>query len=311
MEEKLPLVSVVTPSYNKGAFIEETIISVKNQTYPRAEHIIIDGGSTDNTLNVIKKYEGAYNMQWVSEPDNGQSDAVNKGWRMAEGEILGWLNSDDTYMPWAIETAVKILTDHPDVSMVYGDCNIVNEYGEVISRCSAREFNLKEMLCRGNMVPQPAAFLRREVLDEVGYLDTNLHFAMDFDFWIRIGLKFKVEYIPQLLANFRLCPGTKSGDEAHKFAPEHLYILDKIFADPKLPKEVRALRRRAYSLVHFRFGADYLSQRQMKPARKHLVKAIKLYPQNLVNPWVAGYLVTSFPGGRAIETVVRPILRFF
>lgn len=311
MEEKLPLVSVVTPSYNKGAFIEETILSVKNQTYPRVEHIIIDGGSSDNTLDVIKKYEGAYNMQWVSEPDNGQSDAINKGWKMAKGEILGWLNSDDTYMPWAIETAVKFLTDHPDVSVVYGDCNWVDECSEVTGRRQARKFALKEMLCRGNMVPQPAAFLRREIIDEVGYLDTNLHFAMDFDLWIRIGLEFKVEHIPQFLANFRLCPRTKSMDEAYKFAPEHLYILDKIFADPKLPKEVRALRRRAYSVVHFRFGADYFSQRQIKPARKHLVKAIKLYPQNLVNPWVAGCLVTSFPGGRAIKTVVRPILRFF
>ena len=126
MKEELPLVSVVTPSYNKGAFIEETILSVKNQTYPRIEHIIIDGGSTDNTIDVIKKYEGTYNMHWVSEPDNGQSDAVNKGWRMARGEILGWLNSDDTYMPWAVETAVKFLTGHPNVSVVYGNCNIIN-----------------------------------------------------------------------------------------------------------------------------------------------------------------------------------------
>ena len=310
-QQKVPLVSIVTPSYNKAEFIGETILSVRNQTYSRMEHIIIDGGSTDGTIDVIKKYEGTYDMHWVSEPDNGQSDAVNKGWRMAKGEILGWLNSDDTYMPWAVETAVKFLNDHPDVGMVYGDCNLINEHSKVTSRCQARKVALKEMLCRGNTLPQPAAFLRREVLDEVGYLDTNLHFAMDFDLWIRIGLEFKVEHISQFLANFRLCPGTKSMDEAYKFAPELLYILDKIFADPRLPEEIRALRRRAYSLVHFRFCADYLSQRQIKVARKHLVKAIRLYPRNLVDPWAAGYLVASFPGGRAIRTAVKPISRFF
>ena len=311
MQQELPLVSIVTPSYNTGAFIQETILSVKKQTYPRIEHIIIDGGSTDNTLDVIKEYKGTYNMHWVSEPDNGQSDAINKGWRMAKGEILGWLNGDDTYMPWAVETVVKFLNDHPDVGMVYGDCNTVNERNKLVQRCKAKKFNLKEMLCRGNTLPQPAAFLRREVLDEVGYLDTNLHFAMDFDLWIRIGLEFKVEHISQFLANFRRCSGTKSMDEAYKFAPELLYILDKIFADPRLPEEIRALRRRAYSLAHFKFCADYLSQRQIKVARKHLVKAIRLYPRNLVDPWAAGCLVASFPGGRAIRTAVKSILRFF
>lgn len=300
-----PLVSIVTPSYNSARFIEATILSVKNQTYPHIEHLIMDGDSTDNTLSIIKKYEGAYNMRWVSEPDSGQSDAVNKGWRKAKGEILGWLNSDDTYMPWAIETAVKFLTDHPDVSLVYGDCNIVNECSEVTGWCQTRKFDLKGMLCRDNIVPQPAAFLRREIIDEVGYLDTNLHFAMDFDLWIRIGLKFKVEYIPQFLANFRLCLGTKSGDEPYKFAHEQLYILDKLFSDPKLPEEVSSLRRQAYSCAHFKVGTGYHSQRQMKLAREYLMKVIMLDPWKVVNPWMAGYLVTSLLGRRITNIVVK------
>ena len=166
MKEELPLVSIVTPSYNKGRFIEETILSIKNQTYPQIEHIIIDGGSTDNTIDIIKKHEGTYNMQWISEPDKGQSDAINKGWRMAKGEIIAYLNADDTYMPWAVEMAVKHLTKHPDISMVYGDCNIINDHGEVIGQEAAGEFDLKDILWRESMVPQQAVFLRREVLDK-------------------------------------------------------------------------------------------------------------------------------------------------
>lgn len=305
MEEELPLVSIVTPSYNQGAFIEETILSVKNQNYPRTEHIIIDGGSTDNALDVIKKYEGTYNMRWVSEPDEGQSEAINKGWRKAHGEILAYLNADDTYMPWAIETAVKSLNDHPEISMVYGDCNIVNECNEVVGRCPATEFDVKEMICGRTSVPQPATFFRRAVLDEIGHLDTNLYMAMDFDYWIRIGLKFKVKYIPQLIANFRRYPGTKTVSEGYKSAPEYFYIIDKTFSNPKLPEEVKTLRRQAYSCAHLAAGTDYHFQRQMKLARKHLIKSIMLYPPNLVRPWVAGYLVTSLLGRRVTDIVVR------
>jgi len=300
-----PLVSIVTPSYNKGAFIEETILSVRNQDYPNIEHIVIDGGSTDNTLDIIKKYEGTYNMRWVSEPDEGQSEAINKGWRKAHGEILAYLNADDTYMPRAIETAVKFLNDHPEISMVYGDCNIVNECNEVVGRCQATEFDIKEMICGRGSVPQPATFFRRAVLDEIGYLDSDLYMAMDFDYWIRIGLKFKAKYIPQLIANFRRCPGTKSVSEAYKFGPEHLYIIDKTFANPELPEELKSLRRQAFSCAHLVAGRCYHFQRQMKLARKHLIKSIMLYPPNLVRPWVAGYLVTSLLGRRVTDIVVR------
>ncbi|MCL0076730.1 glycosyltransferase [Dehalococcoidia bacterium] len=291
MSSKKPLVSIVTPSYNKGAFIEETILSVKNQTYPRVEHIVIDGGSTDNTVDVIKKYEGTYNMQWVSEPDEGQSAAINKGWRKAEGEILAYLNADDAYMPCAIETVVEFLNDHPEIGMVYGDCNIVNECTEVVDRCPAREFDIKEMIRGRNLVPQPATFFRRAILDQIGYLDSDLDMAMDFDYWIRIGLKFKVRYIPQLIANFRMCPGTKSVSEAHKFGPEHLYIVDKIFSNAELPEELKSLRRQAFSYAHFSVGLSYWSQRQIRQAIKHLIKSVRLYPGQLRNTFKVGYFV--------------------
>ncbi len=298
MQQELPLVSIVTPSLNQGAYVEETILSVKNQTYPRVEHIIIDGGSTDNTLDVIKKYDGAYNMRWISEPDEGQSDAINKGWRMATGEILAYLNSDDTYMPRAVETAVRWLTDHPDVDMLYGDCSIIGKSGEVTGQYPAADFNLAELLCGRNMIPQPAVFLRKEVLDGVGYLDTNLHRTMDYDLWARIGLKCKVKYIPQLLASFRIYPGTKGMREGNKFADDRLYALNKLFSASGLPEEVMALRRRACSYAHLRVGTNYYSQGQMGLARKHLARAVTLYPRNLKQPTLTAYLLTSLFGGR-------------
>lgn len=301
----LPLVSIVTPSYNKGRFIEETILSIKNQDYPNIEHIIVDGGSTDNTLDIIKKWESSYNMRWISELDKGQSDAINKGWRMAKGEILAYLNADDTYMPWAVKTAVKFFAEHPDVSMVYGDCNIINEHSEMIIRGVGEEFDLGEMLCGPGKVPQPAVFVRKEVLNEIGYFDTNLHYAMDHDLWIRIGLRLKIEHISRLLANFRRCSGTKSVDEEYKFGDDRLYILDKFFSNRELPKEVRVLKRRAYSYAHLRAGSGRLKQRQRGKAGKHLIKAFILYPQQLMKSMAISLLITFFLGRRATDIAVN------
>lgn len=291
---EVPLVSIVTPSYNTAEFIEETILSVKNQTYPNIEHIIMDGGSTDGTVDIIRKYDGTYNMQWISEPDNGQSDAINKGWQQTRGEIIAYLNSDDSYEPEAVATAVEFFSNHPEIGMVYGECHIIDQYGNKTDRCQAKVFNLKEMLCRGNMVPQPATFLRRKVLDEVGFLDTGLHYCMDFDLWLRIALKFKVAYIPQYLANFRRCSGTKSVSEGYKFAFEFKNVIDKMFSTPGLPKGIRDLRRTVYSGVNYKIGVAYHSQRQMRPARRYLLKSIISNPLMIFDRWMIGYLITAF-----------------
>jgi glycosyltransferase involved in cell wall biosynthesis len=309
MDKEIPLVSIVTPSLNQGRFIEETILSVKNQTYPRIEHIVIDGGSTDDTLDILKKYSDS--LIWISEPDKGQSDAINKGWIMAKGEIIAYLNSDDTYMPWAVETAVKFLIDNPDVGMVYGDCNIVDEHSRVIGQYPATEFNLSELICSKNMIPQPTVFFRRQVLETVGYADVNLHMAMDFDLWVRIGLKYNVQYIPGQFANFRAYPGTKSMEGLYKFVQDHLYTLGKLFSSHELPEGIASLKRRAYSSVHLMSGVHYHSLRRMKQARKYFIKAVVIYPKNLVNhPLLLAYLITSFMGARVTELLVGWKRRF-
>jgi glycosyltransferase involved in cell wall biosynthesis len=198
-----PLVSVVTPSFNHAHFIEETIQSVVQQDYPRIEYLIVDGGSNDGTVDVIKNYE-QYLTWWVSEKDKGQTDAINKGFARAQGEILAWLNSDDTYEPGAVSAAVKYLQDHPEVGMVYGDCNFLNERGDVIGKFNAAQTDYRRLRQGYVHIPQQTMFFRRAIWEEVGPLDPSFYFAMDYDLWTRIAARSQIKYVPRIWANFRL-----------------------------------------------------------------------------------------------------------
>jgi len=195
---QFPLVSIVTPSYNQGKFIEDTILSVKNQDYPNIEHIIIDGGSTDNTLDILKKYESTYNMRWISEPDNGMYEAVNKGLKMAQGEIMAYLNSDDLYLPWTISTIVDYFQNNPEVSLVYGDM-LVYKVSKKLVPIFYPPFKLR-YIQRAGTIGQPTVFWRREVFDQIGGFDDTLQFVGDSDYWIRAGKKFTVKKINEFLA---------------------------------------------------------------------------------------------------------------
>ena len=222
-----PKVSIVTPSYNQGQFLEETILSVLNQDYPNLEYIVIDGGSTDNSVEIIKKYQDRL-AYLVSEPDRGQSDAINKGFRMATGEILAWLNSDDFYLPGTLHTVANYFDEHQDIDCIYGDLLVVNEHSEVLYVRKTIPYDYRMELYGGCLVPQPSSFFQRSVPDRIGYLDTTLQYNMDFDFFVRMGKAgMKFANIPTPLACFRLHLNSKSITQRSKGVAHRSWTREK------------------------------------------------------------------------------------
>lgn len=248
-----PRVSIVTPSYNQGQFIEETIRSVLLQGYPNLEYIIIDGGSTDGSIEIIRRYD-KHLAYWISEPDKGQADAINKGWRRASGTIVAYLNSDDIYRPKSIAEVVQAFLSQPAVGCVYGECDVINEEGMVIGELGKWEFDLHELIGMGeSSIPQPATFVSSEALDVVGMLDPQLHFAMDYDLWIKIGLKYPIFHVPKTLAAFRVHTLSKSiVTDLLVSRPDVIRIMHRLMNDKTLSPKVRGVSRMAYLSTSWR-----------------------------------------------------------
>lgn len=206
-----PRVTVITPSYNQGQFIESTIRSVLLQGYPNLEYIINDGGSTDNTIDIIRKYD-KWISRWSCKPDNGQADAINKGWKIATGEFLAWINSDDEYMPNAIHNAIKAYIKNSRIGMIYGDAVCIDSEGEYLGHRRSFEGAAKHILWFGqrSYVVQPTTFIRAEVIKNVGYLDENLNSNLDYDLFIRIVKSTPTMYLPKTFAKIRLHNAIKS-----------------------------------------------------------------------------------------------------
>jgi glycosyltransferase involved in cell wall biosynthesis len=197
------LVSIVTPSFNQGKYLERTVQSVLGQEYPHIEYIVMDGGSQDGSLEIIRRYADRL-AWWVSEKDRGQTDAINKGFSRANGEILAWLNSDDTYEMTAVREAVAYLQKQPEIGLVYGDANFIDENGHVIGRFPAAQTDYRRLRQGYVHIPQQAAFWRADLWRKVAPLDPSFYFAMDYDLWVRLAALAPVQYTPRLWANFRL-----------------------------------------------------------------------------------------------------------
>lgn len=221
--KKEPLVTIVTPSYNQVAYIERTIQSVLNQDYGNIEYIIVDGGSTDGSVNIIKKYENKI-TNWISECDRGQTDAINKGFSLANGELIGWLNSDDTLLPYAISEAVRFLVDNPTVGLVYGDADYIDGNSKVIGKFPAAQTSLKKLKHGYVHIPQQASLFRKSLWDQVGPLDPSFYFAMDYDLWVRLASVSEIKYLPRLWANFRLHVDAKTISADDRCWPEMLRV---------------------------------------------------------------------------------------
>jgi GT2 family glycosyltransferase len=271
-----PLVSVITPSFNQARYLEATIQSVLAQEYPRIEYIIIDGASTDGSVDTIKKYETRL-AYWVSEKDSGQAEAINKGLARGTGEIVAWLNSDDYYGPGAVSSVVKVFEEHPNVLMVYGDMLAVDDQGQAINVLKYKQVSLEDLLCF-QIIGQPAVFFRREAYEKAGGLDPTFHFLLDHHLWIRIAQQGQILHVPQILASARYHAEAKNRAKASEFGREAFRILEWARRQPDLKEAVARVERRARASAH-RVDARYLLDGgQPWPALKAWTGALLIHP---------------------------------
>lgn len=245
---KLPLVSVVVPCLNRAHFLVPTIESILQQDYPKIECIVVDGGSNDSTLEILNSYGNK--IKWISEPDNGHADAINKGWKMSKGEILAWLNADDCYVvPDAVRNAADYLLNNPEVDVVYGDYSIIDEDGKIISRVlTPRQWDLVYAVkfCHYT-IPQPTSLIRRSILQKTNWLDPQFHYGKDHELWLRIGLVGKIQYAPIHVAYVRQCLGLSQ--HGIQVSESKVDLTKKFFAikDLPIPLRSKSFQRRALS----------------------------------------------------------------
>jgi GT2 family glycosyltransferase len=251
----MKLVSIVTPSYNQALYLEQTLQSVLEQDYPRIEYIVVDGASTDNSFEIIKKYNERL-AYWISEKDSGQAEAINKGFARAQGEILAWLNSDDYYLRDTISAVVKYFDENPEVVMLYGDMLAVNGDGQTINVLKYRQYSLQDLLCF-QIVGQPSVFFRRSALEKTGLLDTSFHFMLDHHLWIRLAQQGRILHVPEVWSAARYHPQAKNRARAAEFGREAFRVLDWVKSQPGLAQAMYGVERRALASAN-RYDARYL-----------------------------------------------------
>jgi glycosyltransferase involved in cell wall biosynthesis len=294
----LPLVSVVTPTYNQADFLRDTLESVLGQDYPNIEHQVIDDGSTDATPEILKEYSDRIAVE--RHDNRGQTPTINKGWERAKGDILTWLNSDDTFLPGAVTKAVEYFKEHPDVDIVFGDTLFTQPDGTPIERSKTRaafDYPTFVLQCE-NPIAQPSAFIRRAVIDDVGLLDPQFYYFMDWDFWLRAGVRHRIAYFPELFSTYRLHKDSKTMAQANKAAPELEYMYQKFFARGDLPAEIRAMEPRAMANMFFTSGGYYLEGGNPKGAKEMAWKAWRAHPAPVLSPEFLRKFFYCLSGGR-------------
>jgi glycosyltransferase involved in cell wall biosynthesis len=281
MTSNSPLVSIVTPSFNQARYLEETVQSVLNQDYPNLEYLIVDGASTDGSIEIIRKYEDRLTW-WVSEKDRGQAEAINKGLSRARGEIIAWLNSDDIYLPGAISSAVKVFEENPEVVLVYGNMLAIDENGETTNILRYRQLNLEDLLCF-QIIGQPAVFFRHTALKEAGDLDPTYHFLLDHHLWLRLALQGRILHVDETWAAARYHAEAKNRAKAAEFGREAFRILDWARqAQPALASVLTKIDHRA-SASAYRVDARYLLDGgQSWSAFKAWTRALFIHPPTAV-----------------------------
>ncbi len=251
--EELPLVSIITPAYNRAALLDQTILSVLDQDYPKIEYIVLDDGSTDETLGVIKKYAGK--LRWETHANIGETRTVNKGFSLAQGEIVGVVNSDDPLLPGAIGTMVARMLAEPDLLVVYPDWQMIDAEGAIVQQITTSDYSYVDMLRWFHCMPGPGALFRRVVVEQLGGRTPKYRYVADFEFWLRAGLLGPFARVPQTLATFRVHPNSATvSQKGAAMAGEYARLVDEICSRPDLPAAVRKIRREARSSACYYAG---------------------------------------------------------
>ncbi len=221
-----PAISIITPSFNQAEFLESTINSVLSQNYPNLEFIIVDGGSDDESVDILRRYER--HLTWTSEPDEGQAQAINKGFKRATGQIVAWLNSDDIYLPGTLSAVAGFLANRPEVDLVYGDYYVIDLAGQVLLRKKEIPFDHNILLYGLDYISQPATFFRRAIFESIGLLDERLHYGLDWEYWLRLADHGgNLAHMSRYLAAARWHPQAKTLAAPPQMYAEHQAIRDR------------------------------------------------------------------------------------
>ena len=305
-----PLVSIVIPAYNLGHYIGATIDSILAQDYPRVQLIVIDDGSRDNTREVLARYPGR--LQWESQPNAGQVAAMNRGWALAEGEILSWIGADDLLLPDAVSVSVRALQAHPEVVLTYGDFNQIDPEGRIIRRVRTPDYSYRDMVTKVICPPGPGAFFRRAAAQATGDWDASLRIMLDYDYWLRLGLRGPFMRIPRALALYRMHPGQETFSRMDESkADEPVRVIRSLFESPALPPELSPLKAQALGNAHLVSAQLHFRAGRYRAALTSMRVAFALHPANFFT-WKALRLAANMlfnRSGQKLLWKVNSLLR--
>lgn len=279
----LPLVSIITPSYNQARFLEATLRSVLDQDYPNLEYLVVDGASTDGSVDIIYRYVDRLTW-WVSEKDSGQSEAINKGLRKSRGEFVGWLNSDDVYLPGVVSAAVAVFRSNPTAGVVYGDALAIDAEGRSLNLMHARQYSLLDLMAF-NIICQPAAFMRRSVVEQVDYLNPKYHLLMDNMLWIKMAATSPLIYVPQVWASARYHDQAKNRTGGAAYGREAKLLVDDLKTQPEFSRIIKDNEKLIMAGLN-RFDAFYLTDAgQPREALRAYGRSFRLRPSTALGDW--------------------------